>query len=236
MNHNTYRYDKSQVGQDTCICQYMDLDYLIAMLSTNKYFIRIKGDFADKYENSLPLKNIFPVYPTAVQPDKDKLQQNIKMMEDKLSAYKDARNIPTSCWTIRSRESALMWSSYTTKIGVCIQSTISDFIKAIDYTGFMLIYGQMQYQGYAFSQDHELFSKHPDFADEKELRFYFIPKDNQKPIINGIKLPINPTALIKKVILSPYIEPNAGRKLCDMINHEYPKLTIRTSDLQIRFH
>ena len=60
MTRNKYFYIRQFVNQNDVICQYMNLDNLILILSTNKYFVRFKRGFSDKYEKTLPLKNLFP--------------------------------------------------------------------------------------------------------------------------------------------------------------------------------
>lgn len=45
-----YCFVRPEVDLDTPICQYLDLDYLLRLLTTNKYFVRCKNCFSDKNE------------------------------------------------------------------------------------------------------------------------------------------------------------------------------------------
>ena len=233
MTRNKYFYIRQFVNQNDVICQYMNLDNLILILSTNKYFVRFKRGFSDKYEKTLPLKNLFPAYLANRPPDKTILEENISRISEKLASYKILGNIPASCWTLRNAESALMWSGYTSKFGVCIKSTVSKFISAIDYCGYDLICGAMAYRGYNYWQDDEAFSKDQAFADEKEFRFYFLPNNApDKKDKEGIYFSINPQVLITEVILSPQMALEVSSALGDMIQDKY-SITVRNSNIHL---
>lgn len=233
MNDVKYCFVRPEINIDEPICQYLDLDYLLNLLSTSKYFVRCKNCFPDKNEILPPLKSMFPVYQADSKPDKCILERDMKNFSDKLEACKERGSLPASCWTVRDRESMLMWTSYTTKLGVCIKSTVRRFVTAIDYSGYELMYGLMSYHGYSFYQDSELFSKDPAFADEKELRFYFVPKESADMPKDNVFLPVRPFELIDEIILSPFITPKAASELSAMLKEKYDKpdkpLTISTS-------
>lgn len=216
-----YCFVRPEVGLDTPICQYLDLDYLLRLLTTNKYFVRCKNCFSDKNEKLPPLKDMFPVYPADKKPDKSILERDMTAFEDKLALCKKRGHLPASCWTLRNKESDLMWSGYTTKLGACIRSTVRRFITAIDYTGYKLMYGRMSYNGYGYYQENELFSKDPAFADEEELRFYFVPEDSSEMPEDNVYLKAEAKDLIDEIILSPRIEPVAASELRTMLSEKY---------------
>lgn len=234
MTDEKFCYVKPEVNLEEPICQYLDLDYLLSLLSTNKYFVRFKGGFSDLYERNLPLKDLFPVYYANCKPDKDTVKQNICRIEEKLKKYRDTITIPTSCWTLREAESSLMWTSYTTKLGACIKSTVSRFISAVDFTGYDLLYGKITYQGYNYYQDDLLFYKNPSYSDEKELRFYFIPKNeaNVTKKKDGVSLMVKTDELIKEIILSPYMESSAAMELSNLLTDKYG-IKVNPSKIQI---
>lgn len=77
MSDVKYCFVRPEVGLDTPICQYLDLDYLLRLLTTNKYFVRCKNCFSDKNEKLPPLKDMFPVYPADKKPDKSILERRL---------------------------------------------------------------------------------------------------------------------------------------------------------------
>ena len=233
MTSDKYSFVRPEISLSETICQYMDLDYLLLMLSTGKYFVRYKGGFSDKDEATLPIKDVLPIHQANQKPDKERLEQDMRRFEDKLAAYKELRSVPTSCWTLRNSESSLMWSAYTSKIGVCIKSTVASFISAVDYTGYELFYGLMSYHGFSFYRDDECFSKSRAFADEKELRFYFLSDKEPDTTGNGVSFTVKPCELIKEVILSPRIAPKAAAELCEMMRKRYD---IKVSASKIRMN
>ncbi|MBO5443841.1 MAG: hypothetical protein J5995_00625 [Muribaculaceae bacterium] len=237
MDNVKYCYVKSEVNPEEPICQYLDLDFLLKLLSTKTYFVKFKGNFPDVHESELPLKDMFPIYCANYNPDKDKVKQDICIMSDKLEKYRHTSTIPTSCWTLRDAESSLMWHNYTTKLGACIKSTVSNFISAIDFTEYDLLYGKIAYHGYHFYQESFLFSKDSSYADEKELRFYFIPKNGTDTVkkTNGISLMVKPDELIEEIILSPHIEPRAASELCIILTEKYG-IKVRPSKIHIDIH
>lgn len=108
MSDVKYCFVRQEVGLDTPICQYLDLDYLLRLLTTNKYFVRCKNCFSDKNEKLPPLKDMFPVYPADKKPDKSILERDMAAFEDKLALCKKRGHLPASCWTLRNKESDLM--------------------------------------------------------------------------------------------------------------------------------
>lgn len=232
MSPNKLCIVKPEMDIDETICQYMDLDFLLLLLSTKKYFVRLKRGFKDKREKELPLKDMFVPHIANQAISKDTVMQELSTMSIRLSQYREYGALPTSCWTLRQSESNLMWSGYTNKLGACIKSTIGKFVSAVDYSGYTLLYGKISYHGYNFSRDDELFSKESAFADEKELRFYFLPDITSEMRKESILLPVKPKELIQEIVLSPYIQPQAASELAQILSERYD-VVAKSSKIQI---
>lgn len=72
-----------------------------------------------------------------------------------------------------------------------------------------------------FENENELFSKDPAFADEEELRFYFVPEDSSEMPEDNMYLKAETKDLIDEIILSPRIEPVAASELRTMLSEKY---------------
>lgn len=66
MSDVKYCFVRPEVGLDTPICQYLDLDYLLRLLTTNKYFVRVKTASLIKTKNFRLLRICFPYIPPTV--------------------------------------------------------------------------------------------------------------------------------------------------------------------------
>lgn len=135
--------------------------------------------------------------------------------------------LPTSCWSKNHHESYLMWKSYAGEVGVCIESSVSNVVASLenDYsddpnTGNHIICGSMDYVGVGDSEANKLFGKSNAFKDEEEFRFYFHHEDDNSEM-DHLFIPINPTILIDKIFLSPFVCPKACEKIVSMLKSDY---------------
>ena len=153
MNKMRYYYLMDGLDENLPICQYMDLDYLLRLLGTRSYYVKAKELFPDKRESSLPLKSIFRLQP--VEPGSYKGSDSISSKDSlkKYREYKESGAFLTACWTEREGESALMWANFTTKMGICIKSTIHNFIASFENDDYEIYCGRMSYNGYNAEQD-----------------------------------------------------------------------------------
>lgn len=202
----------------TRIFQYMDFDYFLNLVENNQYFISYKKEFKDKKESSIISKNIFPIHIVGSDINEEQKQQDMIEFHKKLEGHKESTLWPTSCWTLQSTESYLMWKAYACKIGVRLGTTIDDFVSAIDASEYKIFCGEMLYEGYHFQQSIEesLYSKEKYYADEREFRFYFQPENpltesekKELKMKHGEYVGMRSKALIKEVTLSPFIHKNA---------------------------
>ena len=221
------------VDANTEIRQYMDLDYIFRLLETRSYFVKQKQDFPDKHESRLPLKAMFSLQ--YVEPGSYKGKStDITESIERIRKFTESGRMLTACWTERRGESALMWKNFTTKMGGCIKSTINRFVASFANDDYDICCGKMLYTGVYAGQDftESLFTKDKAFEEEKEIRFYFTPK-NGLPTNKGISIPILPDVMIKEIILSPYIEPMARDVLKQIISEKY-EIIVTPSKIELK--
>lgn len=242
-NMEKLRYFLLMDGVDTeqTIYQYMDLDYLLRILDTRTYFVKPKQSFHDLHESCLPLKSIFKPHLVGREYDKSVVADTNESLV-RLRQFRESGTMLTACWTEHLGENALMWRNFTSKIGICIKSSIHNFMAAVDTDDYDMWCGRMVYTG--IHNDTEiidcLFTKDKAFIDEDEIRFYFIPKSSQKTTNDkGVSIPIMPQVLIDEIILSPYINVQACKVLTDFINDKYNvdkqnRFKVRTSEIKMK--
>lgn len=198
------------------IRQYMDLDYLFRLLEKKEYYVQSKEGFIDADEKRISLKWLIGL-------------SNYESDYKKGGKYSKMNVLPTSCWTCIEKESFLMWKSYTNKMGACIVSTIqnvvdsfgnSDTIKIEDYNIWT---ARMVYKTYYYSSQAEdyLHVKSDAYSDENEIRFYFDNKRKNSKKSESILIPVDYKTMIKRIILSPFINPIASNKIANIIQTEY---------------
>jgi len=229
------------VDEEQTICQYMDLDYLLRLLDTRTYFVKPKQSFQDFHERCLPFKSIFKLHFIGRECDKSMLADTEESLV-RLRRFMESGTMLTACWTEHLGENALMWGNFTSKMGICIKSSIHNFMASLDTDDYNIWCGRMAYTG--IRSDTEiidcLFTKDKAFADEREIRFYFIPKSKQtNKNGKGLSIPVMPQVLIDEIILSPYINAQACKILTDFINEKYNvdkqnRFKVRTSEIKIK--
>ncbi len=221
------------LGLDTEICQYMNLDYLLALLKTKKYFIHRKKFFSDKQEKRIPFKLRFmeiSPYGKPLSPEQERRSQERNEYIDRYE--KKSSLLLTSCWTERTSENALMWDRMGESHQACIKTNIGNFVSAFEKLKYHIWCGKMQYAPIykSIMSDDIIWCKEPYFSDEREVRFYFstdlqniqsdsTPNDHQF-------FPVKIDTLIKEIILSPYIERSAAEVLQDIIKKTYGITTL----------
>ena len=215
------------LGNDTEICQYMALDYLKAILKTDKYFVKRKKLFIDKREKTIPLRLQFELTPY----DRRLSPEQIKRMDERNKAIQHfetkSSSLLTSCWTERITENALLWDRDGERHKACIKTNVGDFVAAFGNTKFEIWCGKMIYEPIhpiLISEDI-IWYKEPYFSDEREIRFYFstdfskIVSDEENN--DGVFLEVKKELLIHEIILSPYINKNAAEELKQSITEKY---------------
>lgn len=231
---NWYCYRNCDGKEDREICQYMRLDYLIQLLETRKYYVSRRRVFPDLNES---YQNKEMNFPMNVAHGDDSYSQ-----KDRPIPYVDIIHCPTSCWTLKTSESYLMWKSYATEIGVCIKSTVHNLIASLELDLAIdgkdtVVCGSMLYENICptYNEEKQLFSKDIVYSDENEFRFYFyLSDDNTKRTTNFCLIPVDPNVMIDKIILSPFICKDASEKIARMIKCSYGIDSVKPSNIKLK--
>lgn len=171
------------INPNTIICRYMDFDKFLPLLEGHFYVPR-KLNFPDSGESGkIPPKYWFGFSCVndnrKIQSEKVSIQQ--EQRNKYLNSLVESRLLLTSCWIIGEEEDYLMWNSYARKLGVCIRTTIADFMDSLDYDkeNYLPICSPMFYERLNYNEDflESMFKKEPYYQSENEVRFYFVPKD-----------------------------------------------------------
>lgn len=214
-------YMRGEVDLDIPICQYMDLDYAIRILCLEKYYVKAKCAFEDAFEGRFPWEHMFAYDVYNVKPTDEEVNRRAERIERKKAEHKAMKHTLTSCWTLLNRENILMWKSYTTKMGVCIKTTVRKFVNSIECDKYDIYCGRIGYDGYGLYQDNEQFAKLNSYADERELRFYFISEEDLAVDKKYHEFKVNPKEMINEIVLSPYISESSSRCLQDLLKKEF---------------
>ena len=218
------------LGNDTEICQYMDLKYLKSLLDTGNYFVKRKKLFVDRRERTIPFRLQFELTPAG---SKLTPEQMIRMDErNRVVNYieKESSLMLTSCWTERITENALMWDRGKERKKVCIKTKIGNFVEAFEDLKFTIWCGKIFYDSinpFLISTDI-IWYKEPFFSDEREIRFYFsadfskiMPDISCNDNKEGVFLPIKKDLLIQEIVLSPYIKKKEAEDIKNTITRTH---------------
>lgn len=223
-----------EVDNNLTIYQYMDLDFLLRLLKKQEYYVKTKKYFSDKHECRLPIKSLFRIAPVG-ENDNDIKDQTPNDYLIKSRQFHESGNLLTACWTEHNGENMLMWKNFTSKLGVCIKSTIAKFIASFKKDDFVICCGRMFYEGIKYHNDNleRLFIKDKAFKGEEEIRFYFIPSDKiDTSKMKGLSIAVDPEDMIDEIILSPYIDKIAANELKEFIAREY-KVKVNQSKIEL---
>ena len=220
-------FNKLYVGTDLeniTICQYIPLDYFINQLISGKYYVRRKDLFDDVNERTLPVNFLF--VPTEVNVSHIINSRILyDRQQDKYNKYKELSKVFVSSWTMDVLSNHFMWKTYASTYGVCIFSSIENFIASFDsilVNNYDVHVSAVNYRNYNYTDTAEesLFIKKPLYRNEKEIRFIFAPKEFDEKSKDNILLPYKYSVMIDKVVLSPFWSYNTARflKTCFEVN------------------
>ncbi len=223
----------NDIEEGTPICQYMDFDYLLLLLKNKSYRVNRKFTFPDQLENEFPKNRVFPIrvegenIPPQPRPD-------VKACERVWNSYNEKRDVPAACWTLNVSNNILMWKNHTSKFGVCIKSSVHNFVASMQENKYDIWCGKMTYDGYYAEKGLilNMFSKNPEYCGEEECRFYFFEHNTSETIQPYITIPVDPSILIDEIALSPYINKQASKILAEYITSEY-NINIHPSNTNI---
>ncbi len=211
------------------IFRYIPFEYLISLINKKKLYIANRSSFTDltekgemlnlKYESTMLI---------SCRNKKEEMKINANIRERRESAY----NVCASCWTkdtyTYGNESFLMWKCYSSSQPVCrIETTIGDLINSISTEGITddIIFSEMNYVDYKQNKymsniQHYLFEKPIAYMGEQEVRLYVMSDKKQ------INLNINPSAMLKRILISPFVSNDLSKILIDYFNSEFAELKI----------
>lgn len=243
------------IDMNTPIFRYTSLEHLLSILETKKLRINYRGSFPDSLEKKLNLKYQFALQVIGDDASEEinrHLKDNAVDISEKSKQHKGFCSLPASCWTLKSAEDVLMWSTYTKGIGVRISSTVGNFFESIkpdnincSYAADVCLYGSIEYRidtAYQTAEDN-LFIKHPAFKNEKEFRFYICRITDDSDILPAtltaeyegkgyIEIPVKPDILIQSVTLSPNLNHQVAKKIANWLTNDYG-LSVKFSTIKL---
>lgn len=174
---------------------------------------------------------MFPLRPAKEYnlPD-DPSMGTLAEMDKKLKEFAETGSYYTSCWTLDATDKFFMWQTYTSKFGIRMRSTVGDFIHSLNSCEYYnsVWCTKINYKKVNFYDNLNIYltTKDTAFADERELRFYFLkePIDTDKMETcpnRKIFIPINSQRMIKDVIISPFVSAVYAKWLIEHLEAEF---------------
>lgn len=202
-----YCLNQDDIDLNTIIYKYIDLSALIDMLNGN-YRVKLRRDFKDqsehgKLENPF-IEHLHRVGYSATKKDR----QRLKELEERRG---NSKYLMASCFTYNTKELHALWNLFTEgSTGIRIKTTIGKFINCLQFDGYEIFIGRMNYVGInwgAHNYTKYLFTKNECYEPEQEVRFYFVPKNLQCKVEDEPHVfPITDCKdMISEIVLSPFI-------------------------------
>ncbi|MBQ4055642.1 MAG: hypothetical protein IJD32_00880 [Bacteroidaceae bacterium] len=214
---------------NTPIFRYLPFEYLLSLIKNKTLYVANRSSFTDLTEKGemLNLKCESTML-VSYRNKKEEKRMNAIIRERRESAY----HVCASCWTkdthTYSNESFLMWKCYSGSQPICrIETTIGDLISSISTKEITddIILSEMNYVDYKQSKymgniQHYLFEKPLAYTGEQEVRLYVMSNKEQ------VELNVNPSAMLKKILISPFINNEFSKILIEYFNSEFAELKI----------
>lgn len=188
------------------IIRYMNLSKFYSILTDNSIWFSRMDQFTDKYEG-LAIVNT--------------TSEDVE--------YFRKQSVVNS-WNHFTKESYALWRIYLSKeeSGIAIVSTVGDFLNSIsdpkvkDFTDALVVRYVPHNKTFEGINNQLLASRKKDFYEyEEEIRFnYQDPSLIKTEQPKGLAINLDPSKLIKKIILSPYM-PNWVEKSVRNILNKY---------------
>ncbi|MCM1031334.1 MAG: hypothetical protein NC410_07860 [Oscillibacter sp.] len=187
------------------IFKYQNIAFFYQLLK-GEIYIPIRKEFSDLHEHGECYNpwgdHFLPVDQEAIPADKARWAE--EEAKRKSVSFWNAL-----CFTTDPDENYFFWSTYTSKcFGIRFQTTIQKLIESIQFAGYELYIGKIEYspndiEPRCYKIEEYAFSKIKAYKDEKELRIYFLPKQQDNP--SSLLLDITPEKMIEKFWLSPFM-------------------------------
>ena len=211
------------------IFRYMPFEYLLCLIKEKILYVANRSSFTDLTEKG-EISNLKYELPLLLHLRNKKYEEKVndKIKERRASAY----NVCASCWTkdtyTYGNESFLMWKCYSgSKVCCRIETTIIDLINSISTKGITedIVLSEMNYvdfqqNKYMGNIQHYLFEKPIAYTGEQEVRLYVMSNDEK------IYLEINPFTMIRKILISPFIDNDFSKILIKYLKSEFADLKI----------
>lgn len=251
------KYYKLNVADkpDQEIWHYLDYHYLLEVLN-GQFYISDKSTFDDVFDvgkrvDKKVLLKLFIVQPVDQDLPCQQSGELVKKHDILINNIKKSYPILTSCWS-KTGDDYLMWRAHTKNdCGVCIKSTVNDFLLGLDYQPNQVYCSSVLYEGYSQSMDflQYLFSKEKNYQSENEFRFCFLPEncmlekctstddlDFRITEQNHLHMRFEPRDAIKEIILSPNMSPQKRKQISELFMDKYPYLEKKIKDSKIQIN
>ena len=233
LTNDVYILKSSDINLGTILFKYIDLLALIEIVKNKKFKIRLRREFSDRRESG-ELYNPFTEH--LLQVGEHVTDHYTKIWEGYKITRKESGSLLTSCFTTCEDELYSMWKSFTnTYTGIRITTTIGNFIKSIDYTGYEIYIGKVEYLKNDIGMpdfERYIYAKNYCYKTEDEVRMYFIPK-NEITEKKNIKLDIDTTKTFSEILLSPFIPQQMKGSYLQLMKSIFPELKDRIKHSRI---
>lgn len=216
------------------IYKYMRFEHLLNMLINNKLYIANRHTFTDLVEKGYKsnLKYLFSM---------DCIHKNKKEKEElakkRFNFNYEVYNSCISCWTYdehnygdaKANENYLMWKTYAYQnVGCRIETTLKELIENIQVPDdYDILISNVEYSTNEWIKGNpqkDIFTKSIYYRDEQEVRLCVLCQEEK------ILIDINPFSVIKKVIISPFIDKEFASIIIDGFKNKY-KIPIEKSKI-----
>lgn len=148
------------------------------------------------------------------------LGQPLELAKRQIEDYQDHRNeFFVNCWHINDAESYLMWRVYGDR-GCAIQTTFERLqlaldLAAVEINGTVVKYVDFEREALPVGNIYTAVStKDQPYRDEREFRLFLWQPDQlgrqDLQRAPGLVVPVNLSALIERIYLSPRVQNHAG--------------------------
>jgi hypothetical protein len=143
------------------------------------------------------------------------------------------------CWHKDEYESVAMWKLYTSgKDGIAMQTTVGRLKQALSTDSNSTMLGCVTYIDYATSPTensydltHHIFQKRTSYAHESEVRAVIPICEDSRNTPRGIKVEVDLSVLIERLVLSPQYPKWAVKSLENVIDKAGLSVKLESSDL-----
>ena len=247
VNPNLYKYF-IKLDENAVLWRYMEMSKFESLLREQMMFFCRSAKFEDRFEGSLPIKEV------EYRNKKRNADAFMKIHQDQKS------NTIVNCWQINSHESNGMWKQYLKdKKGIAIQTNLENiqlaFFKAderilsskvryIDYDKDVWFHDK-EYPHIGYNYYIPLIHKRIEFKDEREFRLIIsVDVDNidndeywKKQVYeNGKLISVDLNCLIEKIIFCPNTDEKEKELIEKLINDAGFNFKVVNSSLDSEEH